>query len=339
MTASAKIKTESDVRAFSENLTVNRPDNKNSLVLKDTNCCLCGETDAGIIGTGEDFEYRTSSDNFTAMLCNGCGLVYLNPRPALSEFSKIYPANYHAFEFSEKEFGFVFNVRRRLEAKRLLNWCKSLPEDARIIDIGCGDGFHLELLRDFGEKSWQLEGVDADERAASVAEKKNLKIHCGLLENLDLPQEFYDLALLIMTVEHVADPVRLLRDVRSILRPGGRVVIVTDNTESLDFKLFKNRHWGGYHFPRHWNLFNSQTMRRLAEKTGMEVESLRTQVSPVNWVYSIRNRLTDSQAPTWLVEQFSLKTPISLGVFTIFDIFNNLAGRGALLNAVLKRPA
>lgn len=272
------------------------------------------------------------------MRCCGCGLVFLNPRPALSEFERIYPANYHAFEFSEKEFGFVFNLRRRLEAKRLLNWCKDLPDDASVIDIGCGDGFHLELLRDFGVKTWRLEGVDADERAASVVEKKNIKIYRGLLENLDLPKESFDLALLIMTVEHVADPVQLLRDVRSILQPGGRVVIVTDNTDSLDFKLFKNRHWGGYHFPRHWNLFNPETMRRLAEKTRMEVESLTTQVSPVNWVYSIRNRLTDRQAPNWLVEQFSLKTPVSLGVFTIFDIFNNLAGRGALINAVLQRP-
>jgi SAM-dependent methyltransferase len=299
---------------------------------------LCETGDAETIGAGEDFEYRTSADEFSALRCSNCGLVYLNPRPAVSEFERIYPPDYHAFEFSEKEFGFVFSVRRRLEAKRLLHWCRNLPDDASIIDIGCGDGFHLELLRDFGAKSWRLEGVDADERAAKVAETKGLKLHCGTLENLDLPPESYDLALLIMTVEHVADPVRLLRDARSILRPGGRVVIVTDNTDSLDFKLFKNRHWGGYHFPRHWNLFNPKTMRRLAEKTEMEVENLTTQVSPVNWVYSIRNRLADRQAPGWLVEQFSLKTPVTLGVFTVFDFLNNLAGRGAVLNAVFKRP-
>lgn len=311
---------------------------KVSLELTQTICCLCELNDAEPIGAGEDFEYRTSADEFSAMRCLKCGLIFLNPRPDVSEFARIYPANYHAFEFSEKEFGFIFNVRRKLEAKRLLSWCKDLPDNARIIDIGCGDGFHLELLRDFGKKTWTLEGVDADERAASVAEAKGLKIHRGTLENLDLPAESYDLALLIMTIEHVADPVRLVCDIRAILKPGGRVVIVTDNTDSLDFKLFRKRHWGGYHFPRHWNLFNSKTMRLLAEKAEMEVESLRTQVSPVNWVYSIRNRLSDKKYPQWLVEQFSLKTPLSLGVFTIFDYLNNLAGRGAVLNAVFKRP-
>ena len=116
-------------------------------------------------------------------------------------------------------------------------------------------------------------------------------------------------------------------------------MIVTDNTDSLDFKLFKNRHWGGYHFPRHWNLSNPATMRRLAEKTETEVENLATQVSPVNWVYSIRNRLTDKKAPARLIERSRLKSPLSLGIFTVFDILNNLCGRGALLNAILKRPA
>ncbi|MDQ3800474.1 MAG: class I SAM-dependent methyltransferase [Acidobacteriota bacterium] len=338
MTPSANIKTETNAELFAKQPAVVHAAAE-SLRTEATACCLCETDDAEIIGAGKDFEYKTSADVFLARRCRSCGLVYLNPRPAAEEFARIYPPDYHAFEFSEKQFGFVFKVRRRLEAGRLLSWCKNLPENARLVDVGCGDGFHLELLRDFGEKSWNLEGVDADPRAASVAEKKGLKVHNGLLENLDLPPDAYDLAFLIQTVEHVANPVELLREVRKILRPGGRLVIVTDNTDSLDFKLFKRRYWGGYHFPRHWNLFNQSTMRRLAEKTGMEVESLTTQVSPVNWVYSIRNLLADRQAPSWLVEQFSLKSTVSLGIFTLFDTLNNLLERGALINAIFRRPA
>lgn len=286
-----------------------------------TFCCLCQSDTAELIGSGEDFEYRTSSDIFRAVQCANCSLVYLNPRPDWSEFARIYQANYHAFDFSEQEFGFVYIVRRRLEAKRLLNWCRDLPENARIIDVGCGDGFHLELLQDFGNKTWTLEGVDANARAASIAEKKGLKVHCGLVENLDLTQNTYDLLILIQTIEHIADPPQLLREVRSLLRAGERVVIVTDNTDSPDFNLSKKRFWGGYHFPRHWNLFNKKTIRHLAEKTGLEVETLTTQVSPVNWVYSVRNRLADKNAPNWLIEKFSLRSTISLGFFTVFDVF------------------
>ena len=156
------------------------------------NCCLCDQGDSDTIGTGEDFEYHTSADKFTAMRCHSCGLVYLNPRPAWEEFARIYPSNYHAFEFSETKFGFVFKVRRRLEAKRLLAWCRNLPDDARIIDIGCGDGFHLEILKDFGKQSWQLEGVDSDERAVKMARRKGLTIHHGYSKGLP-----YDLQVMI----------------------------------------------------------------------------------------------------------------------------------------------
>ena len=106
----------------------------------DVACCICGVDESEPIAVGEDFEYRTSPDSFQAVRCQRCGLVYLDPRPAVSEFDRIYPASYHAFDFSEERFGLVYQVRRRLEARRLLSWCRGLPEDARILDVGCGDG-------------------------------------------------------------------------------------------------------------------------------------------------------------------------------------------------------
>jgi hypothetical protein len=74
----------------------------------------------------------------------------------------------------------------------------------------------------------------------------------------------------------------------------------------------------------------------LAERADLTVESLSTQASPVNWVYSIRNALVDWRAPGWLVEQFSLSAPLSLAFFTGVDSLLQLAGRGALLCAVLR---
>jgi SAM-dependent methyltransferase len=309
-----------------------------SLSLTTVRCCICQTEDAKPIAVGEDFEYRTSPDTFLAVRCQSCGLVYLNPRPANHELSRIYPPDYHAFEFSSERYGFVYKVRRKLEASRLLSCCKGLGAQARIIDVGCGDGFHLGLLREFGQPGWQLEGVDPSDRAVAAGHRNGLNIHQGTVQDLDLAKGSYDLAFMIATIEHVDDPPGVLAAVRSLLKPGGKVVIVTDNTNTLDFQLFNARYWGGYHFPRHWNLFNPNNMRRLAEKTQMEVETLTTIVSPVNWVYSIRNLLVDRGAPGWIVERFSLSSTVSLGIFTLFDMLNHWAGKGALMRAILRRP-
>ncbi len=312
---------------------------KDSLKLVNVNCCVCDSADAEIIGTGKDFEYQTSDDIFTAMQCKTCGLVYLNPRPDVSEFDIIYPPTYHAFDFSEEEFGFVHKVRSRLEANRLLALCKSLGDDAKILDVGCGDGFHLRLLRDFGNKNWTLEGLDASEKAVEAANKSGIKVHLGTAENNDLPENTYDLAFLIQTIEHVEKPHQVLPAICRVLKPNGKLVIVTDNTDSLDFGYFKSGNWGGYHFPRHWNLFNRNALTTLAEKSGFKIEKIETVVSPVNWVYSIHNYLVDKNSSAWLINQFTLKSTISLGVFTILDIILQKFGRGALLRATLRKNA
>ena len=302
-------------------------------------CCLCGPSDSSPIASGEDFEYRTSANEFTVYECLNCESVYLNPRPDASELPRIYPDSYHAFEFSESEYGLVYKVRRRLEANRLLSWCAGIPADAKILDIGCGDGFHLDLLGEFGKSGWELRGVDIDERAVSICNEKGLDVHHGTLSTSGFKPDSFDFAYTLQTVEHVARPAEFLGEINGLLKPGGILVVVTDNTGSPDFKLFKKRYWGGYHFPRHWNLFNKKNIKKLAKIAGFETEIVSTQVSPVNWTYSLRNLLEDKGYPSWIVERFSLKSTVSLSMFTAFDTLFRLFGKGALLNVRLVKPA
>lgn len=300
-------------------------------------CCICGNLDVTPIAVGEDFEYHSCVDSFVMVQCNRCKLVFLNPRPSRADLDVINPPNYHAYGFTAQNYGFVYSVRNRLEAKRLLQVCSDLKPDARILDIGCGDGFHLDLLRRFGKPSWSLEGLDASPVAVAHACRRGLHVQQGFIEDSTLPQSSYDLILLIATIEHVENPRTFLRAARDLLAPDGRILIVTDNVGSLSFPMWKDRHWGGYHFPRHFNLFTKDTLRKLAFVSGFTPERLDTLTTPVNWVYSIRNFVQDMGAPPWLIEQFSLKTPVSLGVFTIFDYFLNCLGQGGLLRMTLKK--
>lgn len=301
-------------------------------------CCLCRVEDADPVAVGADFEYRTSPDEFLAVRCRRCRLVYLNPRPADDESARIYPDDYHAFQFRPAEFGVAYRVRRRLEARRLLRWCRGLSADARILDVGCGDGFHLGLLREFGRPGWKLEGVDADVRAVTPARASGLTIHFGSLEAVGLPASAYHLIVLIMTVEHLPDPAVTMRAVARLLAPGGRLVVVTDNVGSPDFALFGGRHWGGFHFPRHTFLFDRTTLARLGTTAGLSVERIATAVSPVNWVYSVRNWIADWGGPNWLVNRLSLRSTVALGLFTLFDMPLAAIGRGAVLHGLFRKP-
>ena len=108
-----------------------RPVSTRPLVTEAARCCICGTRDSEPVGVGPDFEYRTSPDSFLAVRCTHCGVVYLDRRPVAAELDRIYPDHYHAFAFTEDRFGFVYSVRRRLEARRLLHAFAGLPADAR----------------------------------------------------------------------------------------------------------------------------------------------------------------------------------------------------------------
>jgi 2-polyprenyl-3-methyl-5-hydroxy-6-metoxy-1,4-benzoquinol methylase len=308
------------------------------IALVEVGCTVCESEDAKLIASGHDYEYWTSPSPFHAHRCLECGNVFLNPRPDVSEFERIYPSEYHSLEFSRESFRLVHEIRSRLEAKRLLAYCAGIPADARVLDVGCGDGFHLGLLQENAPTGWTLEGVDLDRRAAEMARRKGLVVHVGTVEDLARNAEKYDVVYTLQTIEHVADPHEFMVGIHSVLKPGGRLVVVTDNTDSVDFGLFKTKYWGGYHFPRHWNLFNRRCLARLARRSGFEVDHITTIVSPVNWVYSLHNLLVGWGAPAWVINRFTLKSPVSLGVFTIVDTILQLTGRGALLNGYFTKP-
>ena len=105
-----------------------------------------------------------------------------------------------------------------------------------------------------------------------------------------------------------------------------------------DFRIFGGRHWGGFHFPRHTYLFNRQTIKQLASVAGLQVELVRTAMSPVNWVYSFRNWLDDWRGPRWLVNWLSLKSAMPLAFFTLLDMPLAMFGYGAILHATFLRP-
>ena len=112
----------------------------------------------------------------------------------------------------------------------------------------------------------------------------------------------------------------MLAGIRRLLKPGGRLLVITDNTGSPDFRLFKRRHWGGYHFPRHCNLFDQVSCDGWlrAHRAG-EVDELATMISPVNWVYSMRNTLDDWGAPRGSSSSSASSRRRRWPLFTAFD--------------------
>lgn len=95
---------------------------------------------------------------------------------------------------------------------------KSEIRNPKILDVGCGTGANLEMLEKFG----RAEGVDVSDEALEFCRAKGLKAHKGLAEKLPFADESFDLVTALDVVEHLDDDVAGLREMRRVLRSGGK---------------------------------------------------------------------------------------------------------------------
>jgi SAM-dependent methyltransferase len=135
---------------------------------------------------------------------------------------------------------------------------------ARVLDVGCGHGGLLSRLRDLG---WDVEGTEVDGRAVAEARARGVPVHHGELADRAYPDDHFDLVHLGHVIEHVYDPVGLLRECRRLLKPGGGLVVLTPNARSWGHRHF-GRDWRGLEPPRHLHLFDVDNLAVVARRAG-----------------------------------------------------------------------
>lgn len=105
--------------------------------------------------------------------------------------------------------------------ERITNELRTANKDLRILDVGCGTGANLEMLKKYG----QSEGVDVSDDALEFCRQKGLKVHKGLAEKLPFDDETFDLVTALDVVEHLDDDIAGLAEMHRILKKGGKTLI------------------------------------------------------------------------------------------------------------------
>ncbi len=306
-------------------------------------CAVCGSDECEVVARGRDYIYAGSDLYMTHVACSGCGHVYLNPRPKPSALPVMYPPHYGTFA---KKFQGRLNplgrVKLAVNVRRFRKVAGDLPQGARVLDVGCGDGDLLCAIA-AARPDVEATGLDwhfpAPTRAA--LEQRGLRLIEAPLESAALPRERFDLILMNQLVEHLWQPRECLANLLTALRPGGRLVIETPNTAGYDRRWFAAGAWGGYYVPRHLNLFDMPRLARVLRETGFEVARQSHLPAPVIWCYSLQGALRErSGQDSRLARLFEPKNLPLLAGFAALDTAAAALGRATSnQQTVARRPA
>lgn len=214
--------------------------------------------------------------------CKKCGFFYANPRLERKTEEDYYRKHYHEIQGKDYWYEGRIDVFRRSlrEIGRFL-------KKGKLIDVGCGMGYFMDLAR---TKGWEVKGVEISDFGVGYArENLALDVSKGDLKDAGFETEYFDAATMWNVLDQVYDPKANLIELNRILKKGGYLFVRVPNLY-LHLKLFKLYNYnrlkivfrGIANVPLVFHLypFDKNSIRNLLESTGFSNVLVKT--DPMN---------------------------------------------------------
>ncbi len=258
-------------------------------------CPLCGKQGESLYAALADWVFGVPG-SWGVRRCSACELVWQDPQPSPQHIPKLYARYYTHQGIQETRLARLRRAayrwvlaRRGYPVERpggFLPWLLSLlPSVARgavlevmdlpasqvgsLLDVGCGNGDFIARMKSFG---WSVSGVEPDPVAATRSRSLGVQVFTGTIADVP-PANRYDVITLSHVIEHVTDPIALLRECGRRLRPKtGILVMTTPNIKSLGHWWFRS-YWRGLEMPRHLVLFSPASLSHFVAPFGPKLAS------------------------------------------------------------------
>ncbi len=209
-------------------------------------------------------KFRNIRKAFSLYKCKNCALLFQYPLYPDEVIKNFYRKNYYFFLRDEN-----------YEFKRAgMNYVKIFGQNLfefkrkKIIEIGCGKGYLLYILKNLG---CFVKGVEISKEASFYAKDKfKLDVYNGTIEDfVKQSKEKFDIILLIDVIEHIKNPRDFFKSISEISKNRSIVVIDTPNAESKYISYHKEK-WSGFN-PFHIRIYSLKAIKSLLCDFGFEI--------------------------------------------------------------------
>lgn len=234
-------------------------------------CPVCNHRE--LIPHLECEDHLVSHRKFAVVVCPECGMGMTQDVPAPEHIGSYYKSeNYISHSDTKKGLvNTLYHQVRALMLKRKQKLVEQQTDGGRgtILDIGCGTGYFLGHMK---KQGWRVHGTEPDADARAIASKllgEEVWDSPGLF---DLGPYTCDVITMWHVLEHVYELAEYLRQMHSILKSGGSLIVAVPNYTSYDAGVYQEK-WAAYDVPRHLWHFSPRAIVRLIEPYGFEFET------------------------------------------------------------------
>jgi SAM-dependent methyltransferase len=247
--------------------------------------------------------------------------------PDMSELTAFYPASYHSLHGDSRLQG----IRNDLRIRRLRSLATGMGP---ILDYGCGDGsFLMRAAERMPGRDYY--GYEIGERR-QVSRRAGGAVTIVKGDHADLLDVLPACSLVTMNhvIEHLPDPMTIVRSLHGRLTPGGCFEGQTPNAASLEHRLFGSQ-WSGYHAPRHTVVFSIAGLRAILERAGLERIEITPAFNPAGIAVSLASAC--HRGGDGVIRRGGPRWTVLLGLATLLAPFDLFLGSPGIVNFTSRR--
>ena len=216
-----------------------------------------------LICTSSDLTSMRGYEKHFLIKCSICNFVFAKKIPTQKELELHYEG------YGRNDYLSPITIKRY---NNILDDFEKYKKTKKLLDVGCGIGYFLEIAI---QRGWQVFGTEYTDEAIEICRKKEISIHKGVLNPENYEEESFDIITSFEVIEHINNPIQELKNFYKLLRKGGLVYITTPNFNSL----LRYRLKSDYNiicYPEHLSYYTPKTLKKVFLNTGFKKKKIET---------------------------------------------------------------